>query len=114
MQCAAVKNRLQQQDRTVENPVRAAGDQRDIQRLSLIHICPQTVTGVVVDASMNNIMVRTDAGDTVDISTMDTDPAKVPGVLIDDSVRVVCAGKDVDGVKVLTAQELTVTVHSPY
>lgn len=75
---------------------------------------PQTVTGVVVDASMNNIMVRTDAGDTVDISTMDTDPAKVPGVLIDDSVRVVCAGKDVDGVKVLTAQELTVTVHSPY
>lgn len=63
---------------------------------------------------MNNIMVRTDAGDTVDISTMDTDPAKVPGVLIDDSVRVVCAGKDVDGVKVLTAQELTVTVHSPY
>ena len=28
---------------------------------------PQTVTGVVVDASMNNIMVRTDAGDTVDI-----------------------------------------------
>ena len=71
---------------------------------------PQTVTGVVVDASMNNIMVRTDAGDTVDISTMDTDPAKVPGVLIDDSVRVVCAGKDGDGVKVLTAQELTVTV----
>ena len=75
---------------------------------------PQTVTGVVVDASMNNIMVRTDAGDTVDISTMDTDPAKVPGVLIDDSVRVVCAGKDVDGVKVLTAQELTVTVQGTW
>jgi len=72
------------------------------------------IYGYVSDPFSTTLAYTYQVEDTVDISTMDTDPAKVPGVLIDDSVRVVCAGKDVDGVKVLTAQELTVTVHSPY
>lgn len=38
----------------------------------------QTLSGVVFDASMNNIIVITTKGDTVDISTMDTDPPKFP------------------------------------
>lgn len=75
---------------------------------------PQTYTGVVYDATMNNITLITDKGDTVNISTMDTNPQKVPGVLINDSVQVTCDNKEVDGVKVLTAKDLSILVHSPY
>ena len=75
---------------------------------------PTTVDGVVLDASMNNITLVTTAGDTLNISTMNADPAKVPGVLIDDSVKLTYAEVDTDGVKVMQAQELTVTAHSPY
>ena len=75
---------------------------------------PTTVDGVVLDASMNNITLVTTAGDTLNISTMNTDPAKVPGVLIDDSVKLTYAEVDTAGVKVMQAQELTVTAHSPY
>lgn len=39
---------------------------------------------------------------------------KVPGVLLNDSVRVTCTHEDIDGVKILKADELTITVHSPY
>lgn len=75
---------------------------------------PQTYTGVVYDATMNNITLITDKGDTVNISTMDTNPQKVPGVLINDSVQVTCDNKEVDGIKVLTATDLSILVHSPY
>lgn len=75
---------------------------------------PQTVDGIVMDASMNNVMVITTAGDTLSISTVDADPAKVQGVLIDDSVKVTYLPTDMEGVTVLQAQELTVTAHSPY
>ncbi|HJE87443.1 lipocalin family protein [Rikenella microfusus] len=69
---------------------------------------PQTVEGAVLDASMNNITLVTTAGDTLNISTMNADPAKVPGVTVGDSVSVTCAETDADGVKVMQAQELTV------
>lgn len=75
---------------------------------------PTTVDGVVLDASMNTIMLLTGAGDTLNISTMNADPAKVPGVLIDDSVKLTYADTIVDGNKVMQAQALTVTAHSPY
>lgn len=75
---------------------------------------PQMVEGVVLDASMNNITLVTTAGDTLNISTMDADPDRVPGVLIDDSVKVTYADTTVNGVQAMRAQELTVTVHSPY
>lgn len=75
---------------------------------------PTTVDGVVLDASMNNITLVTTAGDTLNISTMNADPAKVPGVLIDDSVKLTYADTIVDGNKVIQAQALTVTAHSPY
>ena len=35
----------------------------------------KTVNGVVMDASMNNVTIITDSGDTLNISTMDADPA---------------------------------------
>lgn len=75
---------------------------------------PQTYNGVVVDATMNNITLITAEGDTVNISTMDTNPQKVPGVLLNDSVQVTCENKDIDGTKVLTATELRILLHSPY
>lgn len=75
---------------------------------------PQEVNGLVYDASMNNITLITDAGDTVNISTMNADPAKVPGVLVDDSVRITYQKENMDGVEVLKAMDLVVTTHSPY
>ena len=45
---------------------------------------------------------------------MDANPQKVPGVLLNDSVRVTCTYEDIAGVKILKADELTITVHSPY
>ena len=45
---------------------------------------------------------------------MDADPAKVPGVLVDDSVTVTCIGEKVGGNRILKATELVVTAHSPY
>lgn len=74
----------------------------------------QIITGIVYDATMNNITVISDRGDTVNISTMDTNPQKVPGVLLNDSVKVTCTNEKVNGVEILKAEELTITVHSPY
>ena len=74
----------------------------------------KTVNGVVMDASMNNVTIITDSGDTLNINTMDADPAKVHGVLIDDSVKVTYQVEKLDGMKILQATELVVTVHSPY
>ncbi|MCR9012563.1 lipocalin family protein [Gabonibacter chumensis] len=74
----------------------------------------QTLSGVVFDASMNNIIVITTKGDTVDISTMDADPAKVPGVLIDDSVKISYRKERMGNGTVLKARQLIVTAHSPY
>lgn len=74
----------------------------------------RTVIGIVYDASMNNIMLVTEKGDTMDISTMNTDPANVPGVLIDDSVRITYRNLHVDGMKVRTAERLEILAHSPY
>lgn len=75
---------------------------------------PQVISGIVYDASMNNITVITDQGDTVNISTMNTNPQKVPGVLLLDSVKVTCIDENIDGTKILKAEDLTITVHSPY
>lgn len=75
---------------------------------------PQTAEGIVFDATMNQVTLITTAGDTLNISTMDADSAKVQGVLVDDSVKVTYLPTDMDGVQVLQAQELTVTAHSPY
>lgn len=75
---------------------------------------PQEISGLVFDASMNNITLITTAGDTVNVSTMDADPTKVPGVMLDDSVKVTCQKENMDGVEVLKAVDLIVTVHSPY
>lgn len=71
---------------------------------------PVVLDGVVIDASMNTILLKSTDGDTVWLSTLDTNPEKVPGVLIDDSICVVY--KDSADVKSVT--ELTVLKHSPY
>ncbi|MEF9949781.1 MAG: lipocalin family protein [Mucinivorans sp.] len=71
---------------------------------------PLTMQGVVIDATMNNIFIKTAAGDSVNLSTMDANPADVPGVLIDDSISVVY--KDTANMKLVT--QLTVLRHSPY
>lgn len=75
---------------------------------------PQTAEGIVCDATMNRITLITAAGDTLSVSTMDADPAKVQGVLIDDSVKVTYLPVDRNGTQVFQAQELTVTARSPY
>ncbi|MEG2366093.1 MAG: lipocalin family protein [Alistipes sp.] len=71
---------------------------------------PLTLQGVVIDATMNNIFMKTISGDSITLSTMDTDPAKVPGVLIADSISVIY--KDTLNMKLVT--ELTVLRKSPY
>lgn len=87
--------------------------------LSTITACKQgpnsqIINGIVYDATMNNITVITDQGDTINISTMDANPQKVPGVLLNDSVKVTCTNENINGVQFLKAEELTITVHSPY
>lgn len=74
----------------------------------------QTVTGYVADATMNNVMIITNNGDTLNISTMDADPAKVEGVLVDDSVKVTYVKEKLDKIEILNAEELVVTAHSPH
>ena len=74
----------------------------------------QIINGIVYDASMNNLTIISDQGDTVNISTMNSNPEKVPGVLLDDSVQVTCEKKSVDGIQILEAIALTITAHSPY
>lgn len=75
---------------------------------------PQVINGIVYDATMNNIAVITHEGDTVTISTMNTNPQKVPGVLLLDSVKIICVNENINGNQMLKAEELTVTAHSPY
>lgn len=68
----------------------------------------QVINGTVYDATMNNIMVITGKGDTVNISTMDADTNKVPGVLLNDSVEVTCVKEKIEGGEVLKAVELVI------
>lgn len=75
---------------------------------------PQTVEGEVLDATMNNICLLTTKGDTLEISTMDSDPTKVPGVLIQDSVKITYTETKTDNNTILSATELSVIKHSPY
>lgn len=70
--------------------------------------------GRIFDASMNDIVIITGTGDTVTVSTMNADPAKVPGVFINDSVRVTCSDRKVGEDKILTADSLVILVRSPY
>ncbi len=74
----------------------------------------QTINGLVMDATMNNIILITTSGDTVNISTMDTDQAQVPGVLINDSVAITYAMEKVGTNDIRKATKLVVTHHSPY
>ncbi|MEG1611131.1 MAG: lipocalin family protein [Alistipes sp.] len=71
---------------------------------------PLTMQGTVIDATMNNIFLKATSGDSICLSTMDADPAMVPGVLIADSISVVY--KDTLDMKVVT--ELTILRKSPY
>lgn len=72
-----------------------------------------SVEGIVADATMNGMSIKT-GQDTSFVSTMYSDPVKVPGVLIGDSVSVKYAMKDTDGLTVPMAVSLTVLEHSPY
>ena len=74
----------------------------------------KTVTGTVIDATMNNIVLVSDAGDTLNISTMDTDPATVPGVLLNDYVNITYKVEKMEDVALLQAKALTIIRHSPY
>ena len=81
--------------------------------------CKQTpveerVTGTVLDATMNNITLISDAGDTLNISTTDADPAAVPGVLISDDIEITYKVVKVEKTKILQASALSVIRHSPF
>lgn len=69
---------------------------------------PQIVNGIVYDATMNNITLITGKGDTINISTMDANPDKVPGVLLEDSVEVTCIKEKIEGGEILKATELVI------
>ncbi len=76
---------------------------------------PKTVSGWVLDASMNNIMIVSHSGDTLNISVMDADPTNVPGVLINDSVEITYSiEKGTETSDILKAIKLVITHHSPY
>ena len=69
---------------------------------------PQVLNGIVYDATMNNITLITGKGDTINISTMDTNPDKVSGVLLEDSVEVTCIKEKIEGGEILKATELVI------
>ena len=69
---------------------------------------PQIVNGIVYDATMNNITLITGKGDTINISTMDANPDKVPGVLLEDSEEVTCIKEKIEGGEILKATELVI------
>ncbi len=69
---------------------------------------PQIVNGIVYDATMNNITLITGKGDTINISTMDANPDKVSGVLLEDSVEVTCIKEKIEGGEILKATELVI------
>ncbi len=74
---------------------------------------PQTVEGTVADATMNNVMIVTAARDTINVSTMDADPAYVQPVLVGEKVTVTYAVEKIEGGQILKATELVVTKHIP-
>lgn len=75
---------------------------------------PITASGVVIDASMNTMSIITPEGDTLNISTMDADPALVPGVMLDDSISITYKDTTMSDVVVKQAISLEVLRHSPY
>lgn len=50
----------------------------------------------------------TGKGDTINISTMDANPDKVSGVLLEDSVEVTCIKEKIEGGEILKATELVI------
>ena len=66
------------------------------------------INGIIYDATMNNITLITGKGDTVNISTMDANREKVCGVLLEDSVEVVCIKENIGGKEILKAAELII------
>ena len=63
----------------------------------------QIINGIVYDATMNNITLITGKGDNVNINR-----DKVCGVLLEDSVEVVCIKEKMEGKEILKAAELTI------
>lgn len=50
------------------------------------------VSGIILDGTMNTVMVATNSGDTLTFSTMDADKSEVNGLLIGDSIQVFYKG----------------------
>lgn len=73
----------------------------------------QVINGIVYDATMNNITLITCKEDTVNISTMDANRDKVCGVLLEDSVEVVCIKEKIEGKEILKVAELTIIKNNP-
>jgi hypothetical protein len=69
---------------------------------------PQVLNGIVYAATMNNITLITGKNDTINISTMDANSDKVPGVLLEDSVEVTCIKEKIEGGEILKATELVI------
>ena len=69
---------------------------------------PQVLNGIVYDATMNNITLITGKGDTINISTMDANPDKGSGVLLEVSVEVTCIKEKIEGGEILKATELVI------
>jgi hypothetical protein len=72
------------------------------------------VTGTVIDATMNNITLASDAGDTLNISTTDTDTEAVPGVMLSDYVNITYTVVKMGKAEVSQAKALSVIRHSPF
>ena len=72
------------------------------------------VTGMVIDATMNNITIISEAGDTLNISTMDADPTAVPGVLLNEYVNITYKVEKMENIEILQATALTIILRSPF
>lgn len=51
------------------------------------------VSGIILDATMNTVMIEANNGDTLRFSTMDADKSEAHGLLIGDSIQVFYTGK---------------------
>lgn len=53
----------------------------------------KSVSGIIIDGTMNTVMLTTEKGDTLVFSTVDADKTAANGMLIGDSIRVYYKGK---------------------
>lgn len=70
---------------------------------------PQTVSGIICDASMNTLSIATEVGDTLSFSTTDAERVTIDGILLGDLAQVTYSGDLKKGNDITIASKVVVT-----